>query len=118
MLRLLIDENLNHHILRGLKSRIPQLDYVVVRQIGMSGYPDLELLHWAATQDRIIVTHDKKTMTKYANYCLKSGERMAGVIIIPNDLEIGRAVDDLQLLVECYSRSELTDKIEYVPLKS
>ena len=116
MLRLLIDENLNHYILRGLKSRLPQLDYVVVRQIGMAGYPDLELLRWAAVQDRTIVTHDKKTMTKYANYCLTSGERMAGVIIIPNHLGIGRAVNDLQLLVECYSRTELTDKIEYLPL--
>jgi predicted nuclease of predicted toxin-antitoxin system len=55
MLRLLIDENLNHRILRGLKSRLPQLDYVVVRQIGMVGFPDLELLHWAAQEGRIIV---------------------------------------------------------------
>lgn len=115
MLRLLIDEKVNHRILRGLKSRLPQLDYVVVRQIGMGGFPDLELLHWAAQEQRTIITHDKQTMTKYANHCLKLGQQMAGVIIIPNHLEIGRAVDDLEILVECLSSTELTDTIEYLP---
>ena len=42
MLRLLIDENIDHRILRGLLSRLPQVDYVLVKQIGMSGSPDLD----------------------------------------------------------------------------
>jgi hypothetical protein len=71
MLRLLIDENVDHRILRGLKSRLPQIDYVVVKQIGLSGFPDLELLRWAAQENRIIVTHDKKTMIPDAENCLR-----------------------------------------------
>ena len=44
MLRLLIDENIDHRILRGLKLRLPAVDYLLVNQIAMSGVPDMELL--------------------------------------------------------------------------
>jgi len=48
MLRLLIDENVDHRILRGLLRRVPQLDFLVVAQIGMAGTKDVDLLRWAA----------------------------------------------------------------------
>ena len=50
MLRLLIDENVDHRILRGLLRRVPQLDFVVVAQIGLAGTPDIDLLRWAAQE--------------------------------------------------------------------
>ena len=62
MLRLLIDENVNYDILRGLIRRVPELDFLVVAQIGLAGTPDIELLRWAAQETRTIVTHDQKTM--------------------------------------------------------
>jgi len=40
MLRLLIDENVNNRILRGLKSRLPELDFVTVKQVGLAGFKD------------------------------------------------------------------------------
>ena len=116
MLRLLIDENINHHILRGLKLRLPQIDYVLVRQIGMAGSPDWELLRWAAREKRIIVTHDRNTMIPYAEHCVKTGERMAGVIFVPDQLAIGRAIEELEIAVECFSPAELVNQIKYLPL--
>ena len=116
MLRLLIDENINHPILRGLKSRLPQLDYVLVRQIGMAGFADLELLRWAAQENRIIVTHDRETMIPDAEHCLRMGEPMAGVILVPDQMAIGRAISDLELMIECQSPAELRNRIEYLPL--
>ena len=116
MLRLLIDENVNHRILRGLKSRQPQLDYVLVRQIGMSGFADLELLRWAAHENRIILTHDINTMVPAAKYRVKIGEPMAGIIFVPDQMAIGRAISDLELMIECQSAAELKDQIKYLPL--
>ncbi len=116
MLRLLIDENFNHRILRGLKARLPLIDYRVVRQIGMSGFPDLELLRWAAKENRIIVTHDRETMIRDAMHCLKIGERIAGLIFVPDQLAIGHAISDLELIVECLSPAELTEQIKYLPI--
>ena len=116
MLRLLIDENINHRILRGLKLRLPQIDYVLVKQIGMSGFADIELLRWAVRENRIIVTHDIKTMIPDAKRLLRIGESMAGVIFVPDQMAIGRVISDLEMMVECHSETELKDRIEYLPL--
>jgi hypothetical protein len=116
MLRLLTDENFNHHIVRGLKLRLPQLDIVSVRQVGLSGLPDPTLLKWAAQEQRTMLTHDIRTMIPFAIQLLQQGQLMAGVILIPNQLEIGRAIKDLELLVECLSPSELRDEVKYLPL--
>ena len=59
MLRLLIDENFDQRILRGLRLRLPQLDYIIAQRAGMSGLSDSALLDWAASHGRIIVTHDE-----------------------------------------------------------
>ena len=116
MLRLLIDENFNHHILRGLVLRLPQIDYLVVTQIGMAGFRDVELLRWAAQENRIIITHDRKTMIPDAEHCVRIGEPMAGVIFVPKRMAIGREINDLEITVECRSQTEMRDQIEYLPL--
>ena len=116
MLRLLTDENFNQGIVRGLYRRSPNLDLLSVRDVGLASIPDPQILNWAVQNDRVLLTHDKKTMTKYAEQLLIRGEPIAGVVFVPNRLPIGRAIDDLQLVIECYSQSAMHDRIEYLPL--
>lgn len=116
MLRLLIDENFNHLILRRVKSRLPELDFVVVQQIGFVGFKDPALLRWAVQNDRIMLTHDINTMVPYANDLLLMGESIVGVIVVPQQMPIGRAIEDLELVIACHSQEELRDRIMYLPL--
>ena len=116
MLRLLIDENLNNHIVRGLKLRLPQLDFVLIKDAGLAGLPDPVLLNWATQENRTIVTHDIKTMIPYAKQLLARREPMAVVILVPQSLDVGRAISDLEVWVECASQAELRDSIRYLPL--
>jgi hypothetical protein len=116
MLRLLTDENFNHLILRGLKARTPVFDFVSVRQIGFAGVEDLALLRWAAENYRVILTHDIKTMIPYAKQLLQRGEPMSGVIAIPQTVPIGRAIEDLELVIACYSQAEFLGSIQHLPL--
>ena len=116
MIRLLTDENINQKILRGLHRRLPLLDFVSARDVGLASLPDLVLLKWAANEHRIILTHDVKTMVPYAKRLVAQGEPMAGVIAIPRTVTIGQAINDLELLLECYSESEMRNNIEYLPL--
>lgn len=116
MLRLLIDENIDLRILRGLLRRIPQLDFIIPLHAGLAGLKDSELLRWAAREDRTILTHDIKTMPPYAKQLLAQGEPMAGVIVVPDRLQIGVAISDLELLLECLSQSDLRDRIMHLPL--
>ena len=55
-------------------------------------------------------------MVPDANHMLKIGEPMAGVIFVPKQMAIGRAISDLEIIVECLSHAELQDKIERLPL--
>jgi predicted nuclease of predicted toxin-antitoxin system len=81
MLRLLIDQDLDHVILRGLLLRVPNLDVITAHQVGLSNVPDPELLAWAAEEERIIVTHDRRTMPYHATSRIASSEKVAGVIV-------------------------------------
>jgi predicted nuclease of predicted toxin-antitoxin system len=116
MLRLLTDENFNQDIVRGLNRRLPNLDLVSVRDVGLASTPDPIILDWAAQQDRAILTHDRKTMLKYAEQLLIRGKPMTGVVLVPKHLPIGHAIDDLQLVIECYSQAEMQNRIERLPL--
>ena len=44
MLRFLADENLNDQLVRGLRRRLPDVDIVRAREVGLSGVPDPEAL--------------------------------------------------------------------------
>jgi predicted nuclease of predicted toxin-antitoxin system len=61
--------------------RLPQLDFALVTQAGLSGSQDPTLLDWAPQEDRTILTHDNNTMIYHATQLLRLGEPMAGVIL-------------------------------------
>jgi predicted nuclease of predicted toxin-antitoxin system len=116
MIRLLTDENVNNTIMRGLTRRLPYLDFVSVRDVGLAGSSDLVLLKWAAHEQRIILTHDVKTMVRDANQLVAQGEPMAGVIFVPEQLEIGRAISDLEIVLGTSTESNMRNWVERLPL--
>ena len=116
MLRLLIDENFSHPVLHGVKSRLPDLDFVLVRQVGLGGAKDPVLLRWAAQNDRTILTRDRRTMPDFAAELIQLGEPMAGVIVVPQNMPIGRAIEELELVIACHSQEDFRDVIKHLPL--
>jgi len=102
--------------MRGLARRLPHLDFVSVRDVGLAGLPDLVLLKWAANEQRIILTHDLKTMVRDANQLVAQGEAMAGVIFVPDRLGIGRAINDLVRVMEDTTESSMRNSVKYLPL--
>jgi predicted nuclease of predicted toxin-antitoxin system len=116
MLRILLDENFNQRILRGIERLVPGLDYVIVQESELERSSDPVLLAWAAEHQRVIITHDINTVTKYANDRLRAGEPMAGVIIVPEDMAIGMAVEELAILIACSEPEEVESQVKYVPI--
>jgi hypothetical protein len=116
MLHLLIDENFNHRILRGLKLRFPHLDHVVVQYVDLKGSDDPPLLAWAAEHNRIWVTHDLKSIPKFAFDRVAAGQMMPGVIAIPKSLPIGLAIEDLTIIIECCEQADLENQVIRLPL--
>jgi Domain of unknown function (DUF5615) len=116
MLRLLVDENLNQRIMRGLKLRLPDLDYVRAQVGGLKGGPDPKVLAWAAERQLILVTHDLKTVPRYAYARIAAGELMPGVIAFSESLPIGQAIEELATIIGCSEQSDWQDQIIYLPL--
>jgi predicted nuclease of predicted toxin-antitoxin system len=65
MTALAFDENFNNNVLRGLLGRNPALDVARVQDAGLAGRNDPAVFAWAATEQRILVSHDVSTLTAY-----------------------------------------------------
>ncbi|MEY3825391.1 MAG: hypothetical protein RLZZ148_203 [Cyanobacteriota bacterium] len=115
MIKLLADENFDNNIVRGLFRRNPEIDIVRVQDVGLSGKDDPTVLEWAAKEERILLTHDVATITRYAYDRVRQGQPMPGVIEISTDAPIGRVIEDVLLLAECGQEGELEGQIQYLP---
>ena len=116
MLRLLIDQDLDHDILRGLIRRVPDLEAVTALEIGMSEASDPELLMWAAQERRVIITHDRKTMPIHAAVLMAEGKTIAGLFIVPRTLPLHQMIEELDLLVTCSENDEWVNVIRHLPI--
>ena len=79
----LFDEDLNRRIVRGVRRRIADFDSRTVQEVDLSEASDPAVLDWAATQGRIVITHDHRTMRSCAEDRLKTGRPMTGLILVP-----------------------------------
>jgi hypothetical protein len=116
MLKLLADENFNNNIVRGLLRRKPTLDVVRVQDAEVSGADDSTVLEWAAREVRVLLTHDAQTITHYAYERVRRGQPMPGVFEANRSVPIGRAIEDILLLVECSLDNEWEGQVRYLPL--
>ncbi|MBV6442164.1 MAG: hypothetical protein EPGJADBJ_03867 [Saprospiraceae bacterium] len=115
-MRFLADENFNNHIFRGLLLHKPDLDIVRVQDVGLSGKGDPEVLAWALAENRILLTHDAKTIPAFAFARLADGHAIPGIFIAPWDAYIGQVIMDLLLIIECSKQEEWEGQIHYLPL--
>ena len=116
VLRLVSDENFKGEILRGMLRRLPGLDIVRVQDVGLSGADDPAILEWAATADRILLTHDRETMPNFVYERVRIGTPMPGVFLVNDAMPTGQAIDELRLAIQCYSEEECKDLVTYFPL--
>ena len=106
MIRYLADHNLNEDIVRAVARRKPDLEFEFARDVGLAEATDPEILAWAAAAGHVVVTHDRRTMTAFAESRMKAGESMAGLVIVPDRAALAPTVDDLLLLAECWDPNQ------------
>ena len=116
MLRLATDEDVHDDIIRGLRRREPALDIVRVLDVGLDHTPDPLILEWAAGEGRVLITGDLNTMVGFAWGRVRSGLSMPGVLALLENVGIGRVIDDILLVAQCYTADEINDQVLYIPL--
>ncbi|HTX39438.1 MAG TPA: DUF5615 family PIN-like protein [Bryobacteraceae bacterium] len=115
MIRFLADADLNLAILKGCRRREPAMDFLSANEAGLRGIADPEVLALAASQNRILVTHDLRTMPRhFAEFLLKQ-QLSPGVFLVSQDASVGDVVEDLVLIWAASDPAEWENRILRIP---
>jgi len=117
MIRFLADENFDNRILRGLLRRFPDIDIVRVQDVSLIKTDDREILFWAASENRVLLTHDVATMTAFAYERIIENLTMSGIFEVPNDLPVGEAIEELILIAQYSLEDEWKNQVRFLPLR-
>lgn len=117
MIRFAADENFNNNIVRGLRRRRPDLDVARVQDAGFRTASDPDVLEWAAGEGRILLTHDTRTIPRFAYERVVVGLPMPGVFAVTRDVPVRQVIEDLILVADCSDEDEWDGQIRYLPLK-
>jgi hypothetical protein len=113
--RFLADENLHADIIEGLRSREPAIDILDVKTAGLRGTKDPTLLEIAAEQDRILITYDRKTMSRHIAERRAAGKPIPGVFILPDRASaIGEIIDWLLLVWTASDTEEWREQVLFI----
>ena len=115
-MRLLADENFNNHVLDGLLRELPELDVVRVQDTEVYQAKDQVVLAWAARENRILLTHDLKTMPHHAYGRINAGLPMPGVFAVGDQLPVGLVIADLLTMIGASDPAEWENLVFYLPL--
>lgn len=116
MIRFAADENFNGKIIRGLQRRQPDIDIVRIQDTELYQKPDPHVLEWIAKERRILITHDERTIPKYAYARVDKGESMPGVFIVNDQLPVGLVIDELLLINGASDPAEWQNRVVHLPI--
>ncbi len=116
MIRFLTDEDFDGRIVRGLQRRVPDIDIARCQDVGLRTLHDRQLLDFAAKNDRVLLTHDIRTMSAFAAERIARSQKMPGIILVPQDVPIRQVIEEIELIALCAEPEDLIDQIKRIPL--
>jgi Domain of unknown function (DUF5615) len=109
------DADLNEDIVTGVLRRVPEIDFQTASEAGLQGVKDENVLAIASREDRILVSHDRKTMPgHFAEFITQS--KCAGVIIVSKKLEISIVIEEIILIWAASEAEEYINSIRQLPI--
>ncbi|MBX3290291.1 MAG: DUF5615 family PIN-like protein [Acidobacteria bacterium] len=109
------DADLNEDIVNGVRRRVPEIDFKTASEAGLSGIDDPSVLAAAAIENRIIVTHDRRTMPRhFADFV--SQNICPGVFVVSQHAPVSQVIDDLILIWHVTEAVEYVNSIRSLPL--
>ena len=114
--RFLADADLNKAIVSGVLRREPTVHFLTAHAAGLRRMKDPEVLALAAEQQRVLVSHDVGTMPAHFREFRKTGKHSAGVLLVPQSLDVGTAIEELLLIWLASEASEWENRLEWLPL--
>ena len=110
------DNDLDQRIIEALTRLVPASDFKTAPAAGFhTGTPDLMVLCHAAADNRVLVSHDLKTMPRHFGEFIQQYDS-PGVIIIRQEVTIRDAALWLQFFLEAGTPQDFINTIRIVSL--
>jgi hypothetical protein len=114
-IRFQADAGLRGVIIQAILRLEPTIDFRTAHKANLAGLDDDKVLAVAAEDGRVLVTHDRKTMPYHFAQFIDR-RTSPGVIVVPQDMTVVAAVDELLLIWAASEASEWSNRICYLPL--
>jgi uncharacterized protein with PIN domain len=85
-----------------------------VHDVELAAMPDPVILAWAAGEGRILLTHNRDTVPNFAYDCVRVGEPMPGVFLVSDHMQLGQAIEELYLAIQCLTPEDCKDQVHSV----
>jgi len=115
--RFLADHDLNEHIVSGVLRQEPTMNFLRVRDLGMSKSSDEEVLDHAERERLLVVSHDVNTMPAAAYARLSRGQSFPGLFMVQQTSPIGPVIENLVLIWAASDLEEWKDQVVFLPLE-
>jgi hypothetical protein len=105
MIRFSADAHLHEGIVAGCLRREPTMDFLPANEANLEGVPDSKVL-----------AHDFQTMPRHFGDFLQTRGSSPGVLLVPQYLPIGEAIEELVLIWSASDAGEWENRILRIPL--
>lgn len=115
MIRFQADADLSHDIVLAVRRREPTIDFASALEGGIVGLRDPEVLEIAAQQQRILITHDRRTIPGHFRDLLDAGKSSPGVFIVSQFESIAAVVEALVMVWAASEPADWRYQIRHLP---
>ena len=116
MIRFMADADLKDAIVEGCRRLEPAINFLSSNDTNLEGVPDRIVLALAAAENRILVSHDLRTMPRHFGDFLQAHGSSPGLIVVPQRMPIGAAIEELWLIWGASDADEWRDRWRVLPL--
>jgi hypothetical protein len=108
------DEDLNQNIVNAVIRISSKINFQTAFSADLKGLKDREVLALTASQKRILVSHDHRTMPNhFAEFITKNISY--GVLIVPKKLPVIEVAENIILIWEIFTEEEWINRIAFLP---
>jgi predicted nuclease of predicted toxin-antitoxin system len=108
------DADLNEDIVTGILRREPGVDFRTATAAGFGNRTDLEVLALAAQDNRILVSHDRRTMPRaFAEFIRLNSS--PGLLIVSQKADLLAVIEDVVLIWVASEAEEWANRIFTIP---
>ncbi len=114
-IRFQADADFNRHIIAAVKRREPTISFQTAHEAGLVGLEDPDVLALAASQGRLLVSHDRRTMPQHFGAFIQQ-RNSPGLLLVSQHLAVADAAEGLLLIWIASEAEEWSNRITSFPL--